>query len=212
MREIIGALVLLLVACTGPRGPVGADGKRGADGADGKQGLDGKDGLQGERGERGDAADAGTTYEPVTWIACSTLLDLVGGAADLTQQDGIEETGLNYAMTVFTNSDVLVTCDGALGSAESTGDAHYFPAQTNGGMIGACSVSIDFPPYNASPGTVGFWEFTTEGAGPSATYHDPDPGHPLDGYSHAYTEDECSVLRADADMTWHPVKIADVFK
>lgn len=199
----------LVAGPQGERGPRGFSGDAGpageaTDGVDGMDGADGRDGIDGQDGAPGvDAVASG--YNPRGWLACTAVLDLISGAG--LGQDGVTETLLSYHLTTFTNNDVSVQCEAAIGSAESAAAAAYFPGVVNGASSGSCITDIDYPPYGSA---VGGWRFSVTTAGPRATYRDPDAAHPLDGDVYAFQENDCTVLRNINDE-WEPSSLAEVF-
>jgi hypothetical protein len=208
----------------GTKGANGAPGANGKDGAEGIDGTPGKDGARGPTGELGPAGpkgargpaggsdeDSGTerpAYEPSVWIACNAALDIVSNGA--LGQDGIFETSFVYRATLFVGGDVDVQCTVGLGSVESASGGAYFPAPTNGAAQASCLADLDYPPIGGAGSTVGEWKFETTNSGPRVSYHDPDPGHPLNNDAYTFTESDCTLL-GNRDGVWRQSTIAAVF-
>ncbi len=203
--------VLVLLGCEGPAGAAGADGDDGEDGERGPRGPAGDAGVEGPPGPQGDAAIGGWYY-PIAWFACGGSYDLVDAdqlidSPDVIGEDGVEETGLSYTITLFSTGDVDVQCTAGLGRAESAAGAAYFPGDRAGAGDASCLAGVDYPPFGS---TVGFWSFAIDGDGPSATYLDPDPGHPLDAEAVAFDDGDCTVLVTDESGAWEESSLAEV--
>jgi hypothetical protein len=187
----------------GDAGPVGERGPSGAPGADGSDGSDGAKGAVGPAGEPGaDGAPSETGYRPTLWFRCIRAYDLVvvGGAAG---QDGIDETGLDYSATGFSNGDADTICTVTFGSTETASGGDYYPEPTAGAGPRLCIVPLDMPPNGGVGSSVGAWGFAvspTQNA-PAAAYTD-DAGHPLRGVALPFAETDCVVKVADDDGTW----------
>jgi hypothetical protein len=163
-------------------------------------------GLPGRDGK--DAAASG--YRPHAFIGCGVVLDLVASGG--LGMDGVTETYLDYSVIEFSNGDLSVACEAGLGAAESASDGSYYPVVVNGATTAACTASVDYPPHVIGPtGHVGGWAFRIGAAGPEATYHDDDSGHPLDGDAYRFIENDCNVwLMSDAGE-WSDAALSDVF-
>lgn len=184
---LVGALVVLC-ACT----------EYGINGVDGKQGPPGKDG-------------AVNGYRPRVWMSCTRLLDVIGSDAGLGT-DGTTETLLEYRLTAYApNGDVDVECEAGLGSAESSSSGAYYPDILAGSSNAFCVTAQDYPPFRFDPGNVGAWTFETSEDGPTATYGDDDPGHPLNGYVVPFGDAHCKILVSGDDVMWREVAYSEAF-
>lgn len=199
LRTMLIALSLPLsgtTACQGEPGPRGVDG------------LDGDRGPQGYPGAGYDQAGAAAQhYRPLGWVGCTASLDLVSLSAMALGQDGVDETGLNYTVTAFSNGDLDVSCDSSIGSAQSGAGGRYFPATLAGAQDGSCQSYSDYPPTGA---VAGYWGFSIEEGGPRATYSD-EAGHPLLGRVYAFTDSDCTALRLDDSDEWSRISLGSVF-
>lgn len=221
-----GALVCVLLACgdsigpagpagpPGPEGPPGPRGPRGDRGAIGATGAPGESGVDGEDRPGPSAAPGAAGYAPMAWVACGAVLDLLDAtksvnSVEIVGKDGIEETFLGYRVTVFNNDDVDITCEVRVAGGSSSG-AGYFPGVTKGASSAGCNSGTDYPPFPAGPSQAGGWQFATTMAGPGAKYADIDPGHPLDGFSYQYGENDCNVLLWRSGE-WVPSSLGDLF-
>lgn len=186
----------------------------GAEGPTGQAGLRGPAGPMGERGEIGEPgkdAPSASAYRPLYWVACVATLDLIrSGASDLERgADGIGETALQHSLLLYTDHDVEVQCSAAIGRAQSSSLAIYYPSITVGAKSALCNVNADYPAGTGN--TVGYWSFSVENGGPQATYKDPDNPLDLDGYVYKFAESDCSSDTLDDDGVWSRVTLSDVF-
>lgn len=148
-------------------------------------------------------------YRPRFWVSCTVVLDLVrivGGAVE-RGADGNEETYLSYDLTLFSNGDIDVGCQAAIGSASSGSSSKYYPVATKGATSGYCGAAGDFPPVGIEAGS---WSFGLN-SGPSVKYDDSDNPLGLNGYFHAFTEKECSALLFNEAGAWKEATLSDVF-
>lgn len=153
-------------------------------------------------GDTGSAALSSTAYQPLGSVACNAALDLVGA-------DRVNETGLRYTVTIFSNGDMLTDCNAGLGGLESSADSNYFPATSMGATNGACVVSLDYPFPDSR--TVGFWMFTMDmDDGPQAEYMD-DAAHPLDGARYVFFENDCAVRAYDGER-WRDWSLGELLR
>lgn len=193
------ALLLLLVACEGPRGPAGPPGEPG------------DRGPQGPAGEAGGGVAAGAAYRPLFWIGCSFVADVVDGAALTIGEDGIAESSFAYRATLFSNGDVQVSCATSVGGAESAAGGGYFPAVTVGASNGSCLTGVDLPPFNlAAVEMAGFWTYSISADGPRVVYTD-DAAHPANGMGFMFEENDCSVFVLDDGGEWSDSSLAEAF-
>lgn len=216
MRTLgLALLVVGLGACAGDDGINGENGAMGARGPAGPRGESGQQGPAGNAGPMGapgrDGKDAAaSSYRPHAFVGCSVVLDLVASGG--LGMDGVTETYFDYSVIEFSNGDLSVACEAGLGAAESASDGSYYPVVVNGATTAACITSVDYPPYVTGPsGHVGEWIFRIGAAGPEATYRDDDSGHPLDGDTYRFIENDCNVwLMSDAGE-WADAALSDVF-
>lgn len=152
-------------------------------------------------------------YRPLFWVGCGKTLDLLTTTTTPVSpgKDGISETGLDYVLTLFSNGDVSVSCTAAAGSAQDGSAAAYYPTVVPGAAAGGCIASVDLPPFTVIPGAVGAWNFQVRGGGPRAVYLDADPGHPLNGFTYAFTDADCNPLVMGSDALWQDTTLTDVF-
>jgi hypothetical protein len=135
------------------------------------------------------------------------LLDLVDASG--LGEDGVADTAVEYALTVYSNDDVAVRCNATLG-AEASAFSAYYPAITNGAASGTCDATADYPPYPPGGGSPGFWRLQIGDTGLSALHFDADLNHPLDGSSYEFVENDCSAFVMDISGEWHDAAISDV--
>jgi hypothetical protein len=139
-----------------------------------------------------------TPYRPAYWFGCSATLDIEGS-------DGIKETGLGYVVTLFTNYDVSTSCSSSIGSAQDGSGSRYYPSVVLGAMEGGCLSAADYLPTD---GTAGYWDFSLPlDPGPLATYRDK-AGHPLNGRTVVFTEEDCTVMKLGRDAKWQTITLA----
>jgi hypothetical protein len=216
MRLLRLTLIAILAACGGEGAPglMGAKGDRGPMGLEGPMGPMGLQGPAGPMGAIGapgkDAAGAASGYRPLFWVQCDKAIDLISvqnGALALTQ-DGLTETELEYVALVYTNHDVEVQCQAAIGSAQAGGSGHYYPSVVNGAQSGGCLASADYPSPNGL--NAGYFRFEViTGEGPRATYVDPDNPLGLDGHIERMTDANCKADEMDASGSWRQVLLSD---
>lgn len=214
--NVVGAaLVVLNMAAAGCAGAAGTQGPAGPQGPKGDPGPPGSTTYANAAGSaaNGAGSSAPAVYRPRFWIGCQALLDLLDGSSSTVMpgHDGINETKLDYTLTVYTSNDVDVSCIAAAGSAQSGSDSAFYPSVTVGASKGTCVADDDLPPFPPPPSQVGGWDFDVEQRGIVATYEDDDPGHPLNGYAHVFTQAECNANKLDDDLKWTQVTLADVF-
>jgi hypothetical protein len=170
-------------------------------------------GETGPRGEDAPPIDPKAEYRPRFWIGCSFDIDLVTVASGVPDagRDGIKESGFSYRVILYSNGDVQVSCETAVGSAESAAGGGYFPAITNGAAEASCLTSVDYPPFDLVPiDTVGLWTYQVTADGPEIVYKD-DSVHPLDGLRLSFQENDCSVFVMSDDAVWSEASLADAF-
>jgi len=187
----------------GPRGEKGEVGPAGPSGSEGPMGERGPMGLQGPPGKDG------LSYRPSGYAFCELLLDLIGVGGGLGT-DGITETRLQYDFTRYTNDDLEVNCEGALGSEAASSGGFFYPSIAPGAGSGVCLVSVDYPPFTQTPGKVGVWQFEFTGGPLRATYTDSDPGHPLHGRAFLMGEKDCSSFQMSASGAWTSAALNDL--
>jgi hypothetical protein len=235
-RLLLVVCAFACAQCSGATGPQGANGRDGRQGVDGPRGATGPQGPAGPPGKDAPAAGSGmivsavsasssaagaiamppsaADYRPLFWVSCVAALDLIAPSSNggiQPGQDGGKETGLSYNVTLYTNHDVQVDCMSAAGSDSGSGGGFY-PGVTMGAETGVCLASTDLPPFPPPPGNVGFWDFQIgKGIGPSATYMDADPGHPLNGFTHTFDDSECKAWVLGEDLEWTEVTLAAAF-
>jgi hypothetical protein len=163
----------------------------GAQGADGRMGAEGAAGAPGKDGEA-------SGYRPVLIMSCGVALDVYTGS------DGIDETYLGYDAVVYSNGDAEVSCESALGGAQSGTSGSYFPAVAVGAADLGCSASVDYPP---SDGVAGFMAFQVGPQGPSAVY--TDAPHAMDGDYYTFGAADC-VVRKWSGSAWVNGSLADI--
>lgn len=191
-----------------------ADPTPGAEGPTGQTGLRGPAGPMGERGETGapgkDATPA-SAYRPLYWVACIATLDLIKGVDSDLQRgaDGVGETSLQHSLLLYNDHDVEVQCSAAIGRAQSSAQASYYPSITVGAKSALCVVDADYP--GGTGNTVGYWSFSVENGGPQTQYKDPDNPLGLDGYVYKFAETDCNSNTLDDDGVWSHVTLSDVF-
>lgn len=169
----------------------------------GLQGAKGATGPQGPDGPPGPESD----YRPKFWVSCGAGLDLLTLSGP--GQDGSVESELEYSLTLYTTRDVSVSCLAGAGSREGNG-TEFYPSVVAGSKTGGCNASLDLPPYPAPPSNEGLWRFEIGQAGPGAAYED-EASHPLNGFKHVFSDNECTALLLDPDLTWKEVTLAAAF-
>ena len=193
----------------GDRGPAGERGPAGPEGPEGPQGLRGVAGPAGPAGPQGKDA-AGGGYRPTAWTGCTLALDLISINSGGLGTDGVTETLLTYTFTRYVNNDLDVDCTASLGSAESAPGGSFYPAPTKGANTGGCAAAVDYPPFPPAPSNVGTWNFEFSGTGIRATYKDDDAGHPLNGRSFTFGENDCHCYQMNDSLRWIDASLADV--
>jgi hypothetical protein len=124
----------------------------------------------------------------------------------------LDDTILAYNPTVFSNGDLSGNCSAGFDQNQASG-SFYLPAITNGAQNGGCLAPLDFPPIPVSGGQSGFWLFRIERGVPLTQYVDPDPGHPLNGLTVTFGEQDCSVsLWKKDDLVWTHTTLAEAFR
>jgi len=215
-RADLFALLLAVATGSGCQGPEGERGPQGIAGPTGPRGTQGAVGATGPPGTPGVTAFSGAAgaqaavYRPVFFVACTAGLDLIGTGGVLGT-DAIGETLLVYNVTIYSTDDVSVDCTVSTGSAASGSDSRFLPSVTTGAAVAACMASGDYPPYPPPPSNAGFWRFVVANSGPSVVYVDDDPGHPLNGFKHLFSEAECHAFALDDSLEWRDVTLGDVF-
>jgi hypothetical protein len=204
--RFVAAAALLASCIEGPEGPPGP------------RGYVGPSGPLGPRGTSETSSNAYsvagspslTPYRPLFWFECIATLDLIGLDANALGSDGIDETGLVYQGTLFTNLDAFVTCSSSIGSAQDSADSRYFPGVMNRAGEAYCLSAADYPPKN--DGAAGFWRFQAKtSSGPQVSYVDT-PSHPLNGRTYVFTEGDCLVMRLEKDATWKTITLASTLQ
>lgn len=190
------------------------DGKSGINGARGAQGLEGSAGERGPQGPMGlPGKDApASRWRPLGYFNCSVALDIISlqNGTPVVAKDGLRETALNYAVTIYENGDADVDCSASLGSANEGGDNLYFPALVPGAQNRRCYGRSDYPSTGATPGTqAGGWVFTTE-PNPQGKYTDGDNPLNLDGLTYVFSDDDCASFIMDNVGTWSRATLAAV--
>lgn len=178
---------------------------------DGKPGVSGERGPQGPMGLPGRDAQA-SRWRPLAYLNCSVALDIISlqDGAPAVVKDGLRETALNYAVTVYENGDAEAECSASLGSASEGGDSLYFPALVPGAQSRRCYGRSDYPSTGPTPGTqVGGWVFTTEPT-PQGEYTDSDNPLNLNGLAYVFSDDDCACFVMDEVGTWSRATIAAV--
>ena len=137
---------------------------------------------------------------------CERLMDFIGNGE--LGSDGVNETHIAYTTVVFSNLDVDVTCQAAIGAKAGAASGGYFPAKSEVGKDGVCYADADYPPYGQS---VGRWRFSAARGGPVAEMEEDDPGHPMNGIVVQFEENDCQVYVAQDDGAWKDAALSDVF-
>jgi hypothetical protein len=176
-------------------------------------GEPGQQGEQGPPGKQGGAAGSAAVavYRPTFWVGCVSTMDLISASGSGVQRvaDGMDESILEYTVTIYSDHDVQVTCEAAIGSAQAGSSGQYYPSTTKGSSTGHCSASADYSPPVGT--TAGFWRFEIDADGPVATYDDPDDPLGLDGFMYRFTQNDCNTYSLGEDGTWNQVTLSDVF-
>lgn len=178
------------------------DGKSGVGGARGAQGLEGPTGERGAQGPMGlPGKDApASRWRPLGYFSCSANLDVLArtDGAPVVGKDGLRETGLDYAVTVYENGDADVSCGASLGSASEGGDKVYYPALVPGAQSRFCFGDSDYPPVGTEAGG---WTFTTSPS-PQGKYTDSDNPLNLNGLTYVFSDSDCASFVMDDAGTW----------
>jgi hypothetical protein len=100
---------------------------------------------------------------PNGWFRCIVALDLIGVGPDalVRGEDGLAETGLDYAVLRYSNGDFEVQCTADLGSADQGSGSGYYPAPIVAAADRRCTANSDFD----DPGSgihAGFWHFSSQ--------------------------------------------------
>lgn len=144
-------------------------------------------------------------YHPLFWLSCDAKLDLTANGN--LGKDGVTESALEYTITVFSNGDVLASCDGSIGAEESAAETTYYPDVVNLADTAACWISLEYPPFDDKQ--AGTWEYATENSQPKARYHDAAT-HPLNGWSYEFAKDDCLVVKASEAGKWKEAALGDL--
>lgn len=212
------ALLLVGLAGCAAQDPLdGASGMNGERGVSGPAGAQGPAGPAGARGQEGPEGKPGkdapaSRWRPLGYFSCSVALDVISlqNGTPIVAKDGLNETGLNYAVTVYENGDADVDCSASLGSASEGGDNRYYPALVVGSQTRRCFGSSDYPSaVGAADSEVGNWEFTTE-PNPQGKYIDRDNPLNLSGLAYVFSDDDCASYVMDDVGTWSRATLAAV--
>jgi len=150
----------------------------------------------------GPSALSSAGYQPLTSFSCNV-------AVDLLSNDGLKETFFGYAVTAFSNGDMLTDCSVGLGGDGSAADSNYYPATSRLAADGSCSVRLDYPFPNSL--TAGVWGFNIDrDDGPQAQYLD-DPAHPLNGARYVFFENDCAVYVFDG-RRWNDSSLGELLR
>jgi hypothetical protein len=138
--------------------------------------------CNGQSGADGGGAGGSSGFTPDGLLNCSAVTTMPNGTA----------VYLRYNIVTFSDGSAFVNCSAnTTGLVEASTTDWFAPWQ-----VGADSKYCQLGSDAAGAATAGYWDFKSVNGGYRATYH--DPGTSVDGWSYAFTAQECPLLKPPA--------------